>query len=241
MPTRKGLAANAPGVPLREIHDHRMAGVDVALVEFPDRAGQLAAVQKSLDTTLFADLCVESLGNQHTIEVKLENIGAGHSWPSGATSDRRAWVEVVARDEAGDVVHSSGLVAPGEALASVEDPERWDLHQRALDEDGEPTHDFWDVATLLGELLPAPTTLDVTDPAYIDTHRTRTWSFEAEDLASVTIRVRIRPMGLEILQELVEGGWLEEGFLSPMPTFTLALTELEWTPELSSSCVQGGE
>jgi len=238
MPTRKGVAADAPGVGLREIHDHRMAGVDVALVSFPDTEGQLAAVQKSLDTTIFADLCVESLGNQHTIEVKLENIGAGHSWPSGATIDRRAWVELKAADANGVLVHASGVVADDESLASQSDPERWDLHQRAVDKNEEPTHDFWSVSEVLGELLPAPSTLDVTDPRYLDTHRTRTWAFEAEDVVSVTMRVRLRPIGLEILEGLVEEGWLAEGLLDAMPTFTLALTELEWTPELGTSCVQ---
>ena len=241
MPTRKGVAADAPGVGLREIHDHRMAGVDVALVSFPDTEGQLAAIQNSLDTTIFADLCVESLGNQHTIEVKLENIGAGHSWPSGATIDRRSWVELKAKNTTGVLLHSSGVVSDGEPLSGETDAERWDLHQHAVDGDGNPTHDFWSVAEVLGELLPAPTTLDVTDPAYIDTHRTRTWAFEAEDLASVTMRVRIRPMGLEILQALVEEGWLEASLLAPMPTFTLALTELEWTPDLRRACVQAAD
>jgi hypothetical protein len=47
----------------------------------------------------------------------------------------------------------------------------------------------------------------------------------------VNMRVRLRPIGLEILAELVESGDLGATVLENTSTFDVAPTVLEWTPE----------
>ena len=47
--------------------------------------------------------------------------------------------------------------------------------------------------------------------------------------ARVTARLRMRPIGLDVLQDLVDSGDLDEALLTKMPTFTLG-ARLEWTP-----------
>jgi hypothetical protein len=46
----------------------------------------------------------------------------------------------------------------------------------------------------------------------------------------ITAEVRVQPIGLEILDELVASGDLDPAVRDAMPTFTLAPTRLEWTP-----------
>jgi hypothetical protein len=237
MDARDDVAAEAPGVFLREVHDHRMVGVDVALTDFPDMEAQLQGIQKDLNTTVLANLCVTSFGAQHFLAVRLENMGAGHSWPSGASHDRRAWVEVIAYDAEDNILYQTGAVDEGVALADLDDPDLWALYDRAYDAQGEPTHLFWEVASIESELLPAPPTSDITDPHFIDIHRTREFNYAGEAPARVTLRVRIRAMPLDLLNELVDEGYLAPDIPAAMPTFTLTLTVLEWTPNLEGDCV----
>ena len=87
----QGLAASYPGAATRTVHSHQFPGVDLALdPTFPQADLQKAAVQASLDSTLQAALCVKGVPGQASIQVVLDNVGAGHQWPSGATQDRRA-------------------------------------------------------------------------------------------------------------------------------------------------------
>jgi hypothetical protein len=47
--------------------------------------------------------------------------------------------------------------------------------------------------------------------------------------ARVTARLRIRPIGLDVLQDLVDSGDLDPAFVAEMPTLTFG-AQLEWTP-----------
>ncbi len=59
-----------------------------------------------LDTTIQQTLCLNPQTNR--LQLTLDNVGAsGHSWPSGATPDRRVWVELTAY-QAGAVIYASG-------------------------------------------------------------------------------------------------------------------------------------
>ena len=90
----------------RTRHLHQFAGVDVALTDFPDsgdpardlelRADQRTQIQQLLDITLRIDICVQQVGSGSAVYVTLDNANAGHNWPSGASQDRRAFVEVIA-------------------------------------------------------------------------------------------------------------------------------------------------
>jgi hypothetical protein len=46
--------------------------------------------------------------------------------------------------------------------------------------------------------------------------------------ARVTARLRIRPIGMDVLQDLVDSGDLEASVLQEMPTFSFG-AQLEWT------------
>jgi hypothetical protein len=233
---RDDVAADYDGVFLRRVHDHKMVGADIALDSFPEMDAQLQDIQKSLDTTLFVRLCVEEGFGAQRLVIGMENMAAGHSWPSGATQDRRAWVEVIAYNEEGAVIFESGRVEDDQALTELDDPLLWRLGDRIYDEDGHEVHMFWEAASYESELLLAPTAFSPIDPAYIDVHKTRLYPLD-ELPARVTMRVRLRPMGLDILDDLVQSGDLDPIYRDTMPTFTLGSTELEWLASDEVGCV----
>ena len=95
--------------PLRRVHDHTMPGVDVALTPFPEREEQRRLVEEALAGTVQSALCVLPQGANSRLQLVLDNGGAGHGFPSGATSDRRFWAEVLA-EQGGVPLYSSGVV-----------------------------------------------------------------------------------------------------------------------------------
>ena len=132
MTGREGYAAHAPGTFTRRVHDHDFPAVDLALTDFPGQDILRQGVQASLDTSLQSALCVKESPGFSNIQVVLDNVGAGHFWPSGAAQDRRAWLEVTASAK-GQVVYQSGVVPKGESPTQINDPDVWilpDLHVR---------------------------------------------------------------------------------------------------------------
>ncbi len=73
--------------------EHTFAAIDVALTPWPAMDVQQAAIARDLRALLVPRLCVLPVDGGR-IDVRLDNVGAGHMFPSGATADRRAWVEV---------------------------------------------------------------------------------------------------------------------------------------------------
>lgn len=231
MPAQPGVAANTPGVPFRpQVHAHDFPGVDLALLEgFPERAAQRAAVQASLDNTLIAEICVVERRGGAEVEYYLENIGAGHHVPSGSSLDRRLWVELLAY-AGGAEVHRSGVVADGEPVASLTDPDLWLLRDTAVDSAGDPTHDFWKVAEITPNTLPVVKALAPTEPGYVNPHVLHRYIVATDaPLERIDTRVRLRPVGLEVLDALIESGDLAPRYREAMPTFTLAGAVLSWT------------
>jgi hypothetical protein len=238
---RDDVAADYEGVFFRQVHSHRMVGVDVALTPFPDMEEQEAQIKKDLKSTVRAILCVkEDEEGKGVIAVGLENLAAGHSWPSGAAQDRRAWVEIQAFDSEGKVVYESGRVPDGVALTSIEDPNLWRLGDRAFNDAGEEVHMFWDIDFVESELLPAPTAIFPWDVDWIDIHRRRAVTLDGPTPSKVSMRVKIRPMGLDVLDDLIESGDLEPGYREGIPTFTLGFTDLEWNEGDGLECVPEG-
>lgn len=231
MPGRNDVAADVEGVQLRRVHDHRMAGVDTALIDFPEREDQRAEVQRLLDISLISEICVIERQGGAEVEYYLENLAAGHYFPSGAALDRRAWVEMIATAD-GETIYESGVVGDGEPVAYLDDPDLWLLRDQATDINGDPTHDFWEIVDVTREFLPAPTSLDPFDPAYVNVHVPRRYRIPSPaPLERIATQVRMRAIGLEILDELVEDGLLDPAVRDAMPTFTLAGATLEWTPD----------
>lgn len=228
MPGRDAPAADVPGAPIRRVHDHSMPGVDVTLTPFPDAERQRALVQRDLDTLLVAELCVLPARGGADAELYLENVAAGHSVPSGAAQDRRMWVELVAFAN-GEPFYRSGVVGDGEPVAHLDDPDLWLLRDRTFGPDGDPVHMFWEVARVESDLLPAPTGAEPGEPGYVNVHVPRRYRIVGETPDRITVRVRVRPIGLEILDDLIASGDLDPALRDRIPTFTLAGTVLEWT------------
>jgi hypothetical protein len=232
---RPGVAADAPNVGPRRVHDHNFPGVDLALGDFPGALAQRAAVQASLDDTLQAALCVKGGAGAVSLQVVLDNVGAGHGFPSGATQDRRAWVEVVAYEK-GKAVYESGVVGDDGSVTALADPDLWLLRDCLLGAGGEPVHMFWDAVGYDSNQLPGPVTATQSDPRYYLTHVMRTFprpsstpSVIAAAPDRVTMRVQLVPVGLDVLDDLIQSGDLDPAVRAKMPTLTLAGTDLEWT------------
>ena len=235
MPGRDGLAADVPGVPVRRVVSHLMPGVDVAITPWPDRDVQQAAVQRSLDTTVFSVMCIRRVAGGTEVSVDLENLAAGHAFVSGASHDRRAWVEVVATLGGRDVFRV-GTVAAGDRVSDVSNPDLWRIGDIATQEDGRPAHMFWDVAAVEQSVLPAPTAVSPTDPEYIDPHVIRRFTFSGV-ADRIEMNVHVRPIGLDIIDDLIDSGDLDPALRSAFPTFTLAAARRVWTVEDGEGCI----
>jgi hypothetical protein len=234
----EAVAAQYPGVGLRHVHSHQFPGVDVALSTFPQATEQTTAVQQLLDTTLQAALCVKGTAGQVNIQVVLDNVGAGHEWPTGSTQDRRAWVEVQAftAGQPTTPFYSSGVVAAGQGVLAITDPDLWLIRDCMLDAKGDEVHMFWQAASHDSNQLPGALTNVQTDPRYYLTHVMRTYPAPTSMPAvlatmpdSVTMRVRVVPVGLDVLDDLIQSGDLAPAVKAQMPTFDVAGATLTWT------------
>jgi hypothetical protein len=232
MPGRDGRAALTPNAPPRKVHDHSMVGVDLALVQFPAKDVQKSKVQAFLDGAIDARLCVRPQGAGATITVSLRNQHVGHAWPSGSNQDRRAWVEVTA-DAAGKEILHSGNVPDGTSVDSVQDPNIFVLRDHDTNASGQEDELFWRAVNLTSHQLPAATASD-TDPrgTWVDA------TYPANVIPDrVTMALHIRPVDGGLLRVAQQVGGLDLGSLDPVPTFTLAKTQLEWTPDKNVPCV----
>lgn len=227
MQGRDDVAADFDGVPLRRVHDHRFPGVDIALTEFPDREAQREAVQRLLDSTVRTALCVTDVGDgDKQVQLTLENVAAGHAFPSGASADRRLWAELVAR-QGGAVVWEKGVVGEDQPLTEVTaaDPTVFALHDTLYDLDGNPTHFFWEAADTDGNLLSPPGPPGGTPYAH---HQTRQWLILDQAPDEVSLELKLRPLPLDLLDELVATGELAQEVRDAVPTWTLAGASLTW-------------
>lgn len=113
-------AAAAVGGPVRTVHDHRFVGADLALVSFPNREGQLAAVTAMLQGALTVEFDIPSTvaaGSDLPIQVRLVNDKTGHDVPSGVPFIRQMWLSVIVRDQGGTILFASGqLDANGDLM-----------------------------------------------------------------------------------------------------------------------------
>ena len=237
MTGRDGVVADVEGVPLRRVHEHTFAGVDVALTPWPETEAQRAAIARDLDPTLQPGLCVSPAAGGVELEASLDNVLGGHMWPSGAAQDRRAWLELVAYVD-GEVVYQSGVIPEGEPVAThaQSDPDLWQIRDRGFDESGAEAHMFWDVAEVTSELLPPSVTNDPLDPRFDHAvRRIYTLAFVPD---RITIRVHIRPIGLDVIDDLIASGDLDPAVRDQVPTLTLAGSELEWTEADGYVCIR---
>jgi hypothetical protein len=227
MPSTEGTAASPPNaVPQRKVHAHAVPGVDVAQTPFPGTDAQAPLIQASLDSAIGAQLCVQSAKFGATVTVVLDNGFVGHQWPSGALHDRRAWVELVATDGAGETVFSSGVVPSDQtSVESLGDPNLWLLEEKLFDASGSPVLFMWQAARSEPIALPVVTT---NSPGVTGSNAvSRDYSVLALP-ADVKMRVRFLPVAVEVVQSLIQSGDLDPSYLARLRAFTLAGTDLEW-------------
>ena len=226
----------ASGGPNRTRHSHHMAAVDGPMTPFPTtgdaaRDADLAALQAAdrerlLDVTVPVEICVQTLTEtESAVHVTLDNANAGHNFPSGASQDRRAWTEVVAyrREE---VIYQSGVVADGEAVSVEADPDLWLLRDEAFNENGEEVHMFWDIAEVHRHTLPAQATANPALPEYYTSHLRRRFPLASGVTIPgvpdrVTVRLRLVPIGFEVLDDLIVTGHLDPALRGSMTTLDL--------------------
>ncbi|MBX3232404.1 MAG: hypothetical protein KIT84_22530 [Labilithrix sp.] len=227
MEGREGKAASGPDTPTRRVHSHAMPGVDVALTPFFGVEEQRQAVQTFLDNTLLTELCVRVTPTDGPVaEVTLDNAFAGHGFPSGANQDRRAWVELIATKDGAPVL-TSGVVEDRKAASKHEDPDYWLLRDKVFRPDGTETHMFWEAARFEAAQLPPAVTADTLDPRFIHSVKK---SYRLPVIPdSVKMRVRMRPLDFDLLDDLVASGDLDPAILAQVPTWDLASGTREWT------------
>ncbi|HKQ71318.1 MAG TPA: multiheme c-type cytochrome [Polyangiaceae bacterium] len=220
--------ADAPGVFLRTRHSHMFPGVDLALTPWPEKEAQRRAVQAFLDTSLQSTLCVNGFGDATTIMVVLDNVAAGHAWPSGSAQDRRAWIEVTAYSGE-EIIFSSGSVADGASPTELIDPNLWLIRDCLFDQDNKEVHMFWEATSYTSNLLPVPITANRSDPAFYKQHVFKMYpEGRGQTLPKAPDRVRLRVRMMAMGHDVLEGLDLDPTILAEIPTFTVG-RELVWT------------
>lgn len=244
----------------RTVHEHLWPGVDVALTDFPNREAQRRAIECNLESgTLMFSFSPNFLGNGVTGDFQPGAFTAvietqfGHRQPSGAAQDRRMWFEILAYDAAGNLVPgSSGAIADGEKEEKSKDepnydPQLWMFRDRIFDSDGNPTHNFWEAAPSAkyekGYQDPPNTLPTAVDPSAAVRHfvaKAYDFGLDAESrIDRLIAHLRMRPIGVDVLQDLVASGDLDPTIVSQMPTFTMYGTEVEWKPGMINVQVKG--
>jgi hypothetical protein len=232
MPAESGKIAEVPSLdlPVRDRHQHSWPAVDVALSEFPDREAQKLLTECALTATgaYVFELVNDGAGG---FNIAIETV-AGHAQPSGVAQDRRFWLEVIAYDDKDAVLWQSGVIDDGEPEEyPITDP-RYDpqlciFRNVFEDESGQVTHMFWEAAKIRANdsrVLPIgvdPLANHVANCAYRTPGRVQP--------ARLSIRMRMRPVSIDVLNDLVRSGDLDPVVIKEMPTFTVHSTVIEWT------------
>lgn len=258
MTPSKGVIADNPmlgDVKTRDqgFHDHTMPALDQALIStFPQIAEQRAAIDVILKPAIGikgpralggsdarGGICLDPPG---ILYVRLDSLGVGHHFPSGAAQDRRVWLEVTAYDATNNVVFQRGVVPDGTdpELTSdttltcpngVTDPTCAGFWDRTYKADNTPAHFFWDVARVDSKLLRPPITTDQNSPDY-DHSSTVTYNVGAafSNIDRIEAKLWIRPLPFGALDELITSGDLDPSVRDQLakPEATLLATSSTW-------------
>jgi hypothetical protein len=177
------------------------------------------------------------------IQVVLDNVAAGHHWPSGAAQDRRAWIEVTAYS-GDDVLYQSGAVPDGTAVTDLADPDLWLIRDCLFDESGAEAHMFWEAQEYESNLLAAQVTFDPSDPRYYQSHVFRNYP-QSGLLPTypdrVTLRVFIQAVGLDVFDDLVASGDLVDSARYRVDELRASLAPLQVGEELTWTRADAGE
>ncbi len=220
----------ALGGPQRTVHHHYLTGVGVPLLdeaEFPgfvesfDRSAYLLAngVQMSATVDPEAD----------RITVNVTNL-AGHDLPSGTSSERRLWLEVVVQDEARVVAFESGTLDENGDLR-VADP------SRTTRPNSDPALAVWghDLVDAGGVAVRFPWEASDRTGNVVGSGQTATVSYDLSALPTshyyATVRLNFRALPNWLLTSLEAEGGLEFGIHERNPFVVAASAELEFSLE----------
>jgi hypothetical protein len=245
MTETRGPIAQVAGVPVRNVHAHDFPAVDVNLSPGDAGATQARArVQRFLASSLQGAICVTQAGG---VRVIVDPVFLGHDWPSGAAQDRRAWAEVVAY-QGNNVVYQSGVVAVGgDVTAVMGDPDLWLLRDQMLDAQGTPVNMFWKGVSTKSNTIPALATYNQLDPRFYQTHVVQLYPRNMGVLPQmpdrVTFRLRLQPVGVDVLSDLATSGDIDPAAVAGMPTWDVSFLAtdgsiapgLEWTPQAATA------
>jgi hypothetical protein len=155
-----------------------------------------------------------------------------------ATAGRSRSIEVRAYDAQDAVVFESGHIADAEleekpASDPNFDPQLALYRDWTYDAAGQLTHNFWEAApsATYPDGYQASTLPYTIDPALPHTLTARYTIARHRQIARMTLSLRIRPIGLDVLQDLADSGDLDPSVLDRMPTFTLYGASVEWRPD----------
>lgn len=243
MPSSTDVIADAPGLDVKVrsngFHEHMWPAVDQALTPFAELDAQATAIARDLDPSISilgpaplaggpnpGGVCVTP-ENGGQITVRVDAIGVGHTWPSGAAQDRRTWLEVIAYDVDDQIVFESGVVPDGIDPDEIGDVNLLGFWDRTFKADETPAHFFWDVARIDSQLLQPAVTLDKFDPRF-DHSVTRTFPIVglANTIERITTRFRVRPLPHALLNDLVSSGDLSPAIT--IPTLDVGATVVVW-------------
>lgn len=239
--------AQEPNMPLRRTHSHTFFGVDVPLS--PNSLGQqdqINGVQAFLNSSLQSAVCVKTVNDGANFRVILDNVASGHGFTSGATQDRRLWIELIAyKDD--KIIYQTGVVADGNSPDPKTDSDLWLLGSCARDANGVAAPMFWNAASHTSNTLPALTTFNTANPNFYKSHVVQRFPRDITQYIQpvpdkVTLRVRLQPMGFDFLDNLVNSGDLDPNIRAAVPTFDIGTTPiLEWTAATANgSYVENG-
>lgn len=221
------VVADFDGVGTRTRHEHTFPGVDVALTPWPGGELQLAGIERDLFPSIIPTLCVTP---EPLIRYRLDNVFAGHMIPSGAAADRRVWMEIKAYTD-DTVAWEFGAVAEGQPMVDVV-PKPYQIRDHFYDGDGNEVHMFWEAESYESNLLPPSVTNDPSDPRFfhsVDFDFPEVIAATADRVEAV---VHIRPIGLDVLDDLIASGHLDPEIRDEVPTFTLEPTRLVWRKDV---------
>ncbi len=242
------VIADKPGldVPARHngYHEHLWPAIDQALTPgWPGGDTLAGGIKRDLDPAITivgptppggqasdapGGICITPMGQ---ITVRIDSRGTGHMWPSGAAQDRRAWLEVIAYDASNNVVYQNGVVPDDKDPEEVDILPEAKLWDQTTKDDGTPAHFFWEIAQTHPEnLIRPPVTLNQNDAAF-DHSSTITYQVPGglANVDHITARVRIRPLSLRMLDDLVQSGDLDPAVAAQLKTLEIKGTQRTWT------------
>jgi nitrate/TMAO reductase-like tetraheme cytochrome c subunit len=130
--------------PDRPRSSHRFIGPDYSLVDdfpFPEdpeaaaeaRQEQLEQIEVLLKNAVRLDgIEGRIVGTTMTLEVALQSTTTGHNVPTGFTSERQLWLDVIVTDGQGDVVFRSGDL---DRFGDLRDPHSWAVIDGSVERD----------------------------------------------------------------------------------------------------------